>query len=572
MKKIFLSILLVSSVFHLNAQITETPDGKVGIGTTTPEANIQIGSSTTNGLIMLGGGKGYSSIGSTRSDGGLILGKNVYARYLDATDNQIGRIGQTSTFGFSGIKLGQNGIIDFFGKSGNVTAGEIANEDQNSKLRINSDGNIGVGITSPKGKLEVRGTNAIWSDFKNYDGTTVNGFLPNGKKPTLIISETSSGTYIPATGGQITYKGGLSFGYGGAGIYSINPNPAGSGFYGELRFHTTYWNGSNYNNSDRMVIKLDGRVGIGTTSPSAKMHITDDGSSTDITLKLNNKFRFRGDGVLNWGSSSNHGLLSWDTNKTIIGALSNNDLSLHANNSEKMIIKADGTVGIGTNAPNGKLDLGGRVGAKRGLKIGDYIELNEREDINNAGVLGFNSVIDDQNISKFKPIWTGSSSSSGMIMSMASGGRSDLTFYGYDWGTDNTPRSLDEFTKVLHLSTKGQVSIGTTNTPSNYKLAVAGKIISEEITVKLQSAWPDYVFTNDYKLPTLKEVEQHIKEKGHLENIPSAKEVQENGIKLGEMNKKLLEKVEELTLYTIQQQKEIEELKGLVKQLINSKK
>ena len=90
---------------------------------------------------------------------------------------------------------------------------------------------------------------------------------------------------------------------------------------------------------------------------------------------------------------------------------------------------------------------------------------------------------------------------------------------------------------------------------------------SEEVKVQLKNNWPDYVFTKEYKLPTLQEVEQHINEKGHLQNIPSAKEVQKNeGIELGEMNRKLLEKIEELTLYTIQQEKSINELKKIVKQ------
>lgn len=63
--------------------------------------------------------------------------------------------------------------------------------------------------------------------------------------------------------------------------------------------------------------------------------------------------------------------------------------------------------------------------------------------------------------------------------------------------------------------------------------------------------WSDFVFNDDYDLPTLQEVEKHIREKGHLKNIPSAKEVEENGIQLGEMNAKLLPKIEELTLYIL---------------------
>ncbi|WP_055393101.1 discoidin domain-containing protein [Flagellimonas eckloniae] len=105
--------------------------------------------------------------------------------------------------------------------------------------------------------------------------------------------------------------------------------------------------------------------------------------------------------------------------------------------------------------------------------------------------------------------------------------------------------------------TTGNVGIGTSSIPSEYKLAVNGKIISEELKVQLQSAWPDYVFNKDYKLPTLEEIQKHIQEKGHLINIPSADEVEANGVELGEMNKLLLEKIEELTLYILKQQQKI---------------
>jgi len=93
----------------------------------------------------------------------------------------------------------------------------------------------------------------------------------------------------------------------------------------------------------------------------------------------------------------------------------------------------------------------------------------------------------------------------------------------------------------------------------SHKLAVEGSIGAREIKVEA-NGWSDFVFENTYQLPSLKEVENHIQQKGHLKDIPSAKEVKENGIFLGEMDAKLLQKIEELTLYTIQQQKEIEEL------------
>ncbi|WP_282161717.1 fibronectin type III domain-containing protein [Ulvibacterium marinum] len=108
--------------------------------------------------------------------------------------------------------------------------------------------------------------------------------------------------------------------------------------------------------------------------------------------------------------------------------------------------------------------------------------------------------------------------------------------------------------------TSGNVGIGTSTIPSAYKLAVDGKIISEGLKVQLQTQWPDYVFKKEYSLRPLKKLQDYIKEHGHLPNIPTAGEVKENGIEVGEMNRLLLEKIEELTLYILEQEQRIQVL------------
>lgn len=106
----------------------------------------------------------------------------------------------------------------------------------------------------------------------------------------------------------------------------------------------------------------------------------------------------------------------------------------------------------------------------------------------------------------------------------------------------------------------GNVGIGTTD-PGLYKLAVEGKIGAHEIVVTTEG-WSDFVFNKDYKLKDLEEVEKFIEENNHLPDIPSEKEVKENGVQVGEMNAKLLQKIEELTLYMIKMNKEMKVLKN----------
>jgi hypothetical protein len=114
---------------------------------------------------------------------------------------------------------------------------------------------------------------------------------------------------------------------------------------------------------------------------------------------------------------------------------------------------------------------------------------------------------------------------------------------------------------IMKARVDGKIAIGTTDFSGNHKLRVEGSIGAREIKVEI-NGWSDFVFENNYELRPLEEVEQHINEKGHLPEIPSEAEVVENGINLGEMNAKLLQKIEELTLYLIEQNKELKTQKS----------
>jgi hypothetical protein len=130
------------------------------------------------------------------------------------------------------------------------------------------------------------------------------------------------------------------------------------------------------------------------------------------------------------------------------------------------------------------------------------------------------------------------------------------SFYSPDGNASSSKAGL---TVHQAITNGGPCFVGINTANPQSELAVNGTITAKAITVTL-NGWSDFVFKNNYNLKPLGEVENYIKANNHLEGIPSEKEVKAQGLHVGDMQAKLLQKVEELTLYAIEQNKKIEAL------------
>lgn len=266
----------------------------------------------------------------------------------------------------------------------------------------------------------------------------------------------------------------------------------------------------------------NGNVGIGTISPSAKFHVL--GANGSLLID-------------NVGSGENY-YNATNFQEFQIGGIS------------KMRLNSAGNLGIGTNSPlaklhvnNGDNSYGTILANASEVEFSLYTKTLSTNGSSEVFKLGL-KYLDNEN--------------NGFI-SFYRGGNVAGGFLGFS--TNGQER--------IRISDTGNVGIGTA--VPDEKLTVKGKIHTQEVRVDLNFPAPDYVFANDYKLKSLDEVEAYIKKNSHLPEIPSAKEIEKNGLMLAEMNMSLLKKIEELTLYSIDQNKkidaqakEIEALKDLV--------
>jgi hypothetical protein len=263
-------------------------------------------------------------------------------------------------------------------------------------------------------------------------------------------------------------------------------------------------------------------VGIGTTNPAAKLDIVGDMYIDNVDWSTDNALRIRE------GSSNTYGaFFKYGLNDLLTIGTRHIDLDYVAfqiNRGSTNVI-FNGNVGIGTTNPVAKLDI-----------VGDMYIDNVDWSTDNA-----------------LRIREGSSNSYGAFFKY---GLNDLLTIGtrhidLDYVAFQIPRGS------TNVTFNGNVGIGTINPTS--KLTVAGDIHSREVKVTV-NAGADFVFEKEYNLPTLDSVDKYIKENKHLPEIASAAEMKKDGINLSEMNIKLLQKVEEMTLYMIEQNKRIEKL------------
>ena len=211
----------------------------------------------------------------------------------------------------------------------------------------------------------------------------------------------------------------------------------------------------------------------------------------------------------------------------------------HANT--RLYVKSDGNIGIGTTTPNTTLDINGVVNVRKTgliMSLGDNVYADTYLQIRNNSPYGVRLGL--------KASQFGSTNGIGLIQTGGSRGFGIKVNEQLGFNTVTDPEFFIQHT--------GNVGIGTTSPDS--KLTVKGNIHAEEVKVDLSVPGPDYVFEPNYDLKSLEEIEKFIKSEKHLPEIPSAKEMEANGVQLGEMNMLLLKKIEELTLHLIEVNKE----------------
>ncbi|SEO96476.1 hypothetical protein SAMN05444671_3866 [Flavobacterium sp. CF108] len=371
--------------------------------------------------------------------------------------------------------------------------------------------NVGIGTINPTQKLEVVGGGL----FQGAVISSVSGDI-GGRLRLINSSKTANG----ASNDWVIYNMAGSYG-NSLQFWAYDNLGCGTGLC-----------------ANRFTIMDSGNVGIGTNAPTAKLDV----NSSAVAATFRSTTNSVPVTIVNTGTTLSSigfkGSTSLTEYNVRVGA-DGNDFAAYTANAERMRINSIGNTGIGTANPLAKLEV----------YNGNILVRNAANVDNESNIMIAHSI-------KYADKDTYGTSLRTITQSAGTNA------YGMQFFTQES--YVTGQTEKLRILGNGNVGIGEIS-PKN-KLDVKGTIHSQEVKVDMQN-WSDFVFKKEYNLPTLEEVEKHINEKGHLENIPSEKEVLKNGINLGEMNAKLLQKIEEMTLYMIEMKKDISVLKQENKEL-----
>ena len=268
----------------------------------------------------------------------------------------------------------------------------------------------------------------------------------------------------------------------------------------------------------------NGALGLGTDAPLNRLHIADG------DVRVSRSSGSWGPNMFFDATGVGSGGTTWGIGSTTAADLAGaGKLVFFHNGNMRVAFDSSGNVGIGTTSPNNRLVVSSGPSARTQVTLSDT---------NSASLM-----------------LRAGAQLPGVVASDV-----DLQFRaGATW----TDADAGGVTAVTIKSVTGNVGIGTTN--PTQKLSVAGTIRAKEVIV--DTGWSDYVFDDSYRLVPLSEVESHIKANKHLPGIPSAAEVAEHGVSMGDMQSRLLAKVEELTLHLIELKKENDSLKTRVAKL-----
>jgi hypothetical protein len=407
--------------------------------------------------------------------------------------------------------LGSFNTADVVFKSGNA-----------ERMRILSSGNVGIGTSAPVTALTVQ------------TAATNNG-----------IRVIQTGTSAASFGLFNTSAGGHSWALMSWG--SLNGQGAGN--------FSIY----DYAGYDRLFINgTSGFVGLGTVLPNAKLQVSGSALITSTTAGSPASAAYiRGNSANS--SQTTPEYTWWNNDQTGLFHPAADIIGFTTGGTEKMRIQSNGYVGIGTNAPTAMLQLHNGALKLTGLVAGfggPQIIWGGTPSVAPNGQWGLECLegTSADGLNFWRPFgatgYTGNN-----ILFLASTGRVGV----------NTNNPTAQFT------VNGNVLIGDalTNLPAGYKLYVETGILTEKVRVAVKNStnWADFVFDKSYRLMPLGEIESYITSNKHLPEIPSAEDVVKNGSDLGEMDVKLLQKVEELTLYLIEQNKKLEQLQAELDEL-----